>query len=80
MTSRKRSAASFRSKRPSAAPPPFFIDRSLGRLTIASALREQGAEVHTHDTHFAQVARDEEWLAEVGRRGWEVITKDTRIR
>ena len=81
MTSRKRSAASSRSKRPSpASPPPLFIDRSLGRLTIATALRAQGAEVHTHDAHFAQDARDEEWLAEVGRRGWAVITKDTRIR
>ena len=80
MTSRKRSAASSRSKRPSPAPPPLFIDRSLGRLTIATALRAQGAEVHTHDAHFAQDARDEEWLADVGRRGWAVITKDTRIR
>jgi predicted nuclease of predicted toxin-antitoxin system len=80
LTSRKRSAASSRSKRLSPAPPPLFIDRSLGRLTIASALRAQGAEVHTHDAHFAQNARDEEWLAEVGRRGWAVITKDTRIR
>jgi predicted nuclease of predicted toxin-antitoxin system len=80
LTSRKRSAASSRSKRPSPAPPPFFIDRSLGRLTIATALRAQGAEVHTHDAHFAQDARDEEWLAEVGRRVWAVITKDTRIR
>jgi len=80
LTSRKRSAASSRSRRPSPAPPPLFIDRSLGKLTIATALRAQGAEVHTHDAHFAQDARDEEWLAEVGRRGWTVITKDTRIR
>ena len=80
MTSRKRSAASSRSKRPSPAPPPLFIDRSLGRLTIATALRAQGAEVHTHDDYFPQDARDEEWLAEVGRRGWAVITKDARIR
>ena len=80
MTSRKRSAASSRSKRPSPAPPPLFVDRSLGRLTIATALRAQGVEVHTHDAHFPQDARDEEWLAEVGRRGWAVITKDTRIR
>ena len=79
MTSKKRSAASSSSKRPNR-PPPLFIDRSLGRLTIATALRAQGAEVHTHDAHFPQDARDEEWLAEVGRRGWAVITKDTRIR
>lgn len=80
MTSKKRSAASSRSKRPSPLPPPLFIDRSLGRFTIATALRAQGVEVHTHDAHFAQDARDEQWLAEVGQRGWAVITKDTRIR
>ena len=80
MTSKKRSAASSRSKRHSPTPPPLFIDRSLGKLTIATALRAQGVEVHTHDDHFAQDARDEEWLADVGRRGWAVITKDTRIR
>ena len=26
-------------------------------------------DVHTHDAHFARNARDEEWLADVGRRG-----------
>ena len=80
MTSKKRSAASSRSKPASAAPPPLFVDRSLGRFVIANALRAQGAEVHTHDTHFPENARDAEWLAEVGRRGWAVITKDARIR
>ena len=33
-----------------------------------------------HDEYFPSDARDEEWLAEVGRRGWVVLTKDTRIR
>jgi predicted nuclease of predicted toxin-antitoxin system len=80
LTSRKRSAASSRSKRPDPSPPPVFIDRSLGKFTIATALRAQGVEVHTHDAHFPQDARDEEWLAEVGQRGWVVITKDARIR
>jgi predicted nuclease of predicted toxin-antitoxin system len=80
LTSRKRSAASSRSTRPEPPFPPLFIDRSLGRLTIATALRAAGADVHTHDAHFRQDARDEEWLAEVGRRGWAVITKDARIR
>ena len=80
MTSRKRSAASSRSKQPSPPPPPLFVDRSLGRIIIATALRAHGVEVHTHDAHFPENARDEEWLAEVGRRGWAVITKDARIR
>jgi predicted nuclease of predicted toxin-antitoxin system len=80
LTSRKRSAASSRSKQPSPPPPPLFVDRSLGRIIIATALRAHGVEVHTHDAHFPENARDEEWLAEVGRRGWAVITKDARIR
>lgn len=80
MRSRKRSAASSRSKQPRPPLPPFFIDRSLGRLTIPTALRAQGVEVHTHDAHFPQDARDDVWLAAVGQRGWAVITKDTRIR
>ena len=40
----------------------------------------QGVEVHVHDDDFPQDARDEEWLPEVGRRGWAVITKDAKIR
>ena len=80
MTSKKRSAANSRSKQRSPAPPPLFVDRSLGKVVIASALRAEGVEVHTHDAHFPQAARDEDWLAEVGRRGWVVITKDARIR
>ncbi len=80
MTSKKRSAASSRSKQRSPPPPPLFVDRSLGRIIIATALRAQGVEIHTHDALFPENARDEEWLAEVGRRGWAVITKDARIR
>jgi hypothetical protein len=63
LTSKKRSAASSRSKQPSPPPPPLFVDRSLGRIIIATALRAHGAEVHTHDEHFPENARDEEWLA-----------------
>jgi len=33
-----------------------------------------------HDSHFKQNALDEDWLLEVGRRGWAVITSDDRIR
>jgi hypothetical protein len=30
--------------------------------------------------HFPHATRDEDWLPEVGRRGWVVLTKDARIR
>lgn len=58
----------------------FFIDRSLGRKQVAQALREAGATVEVHDDHFPQATPDVDWLAEVGRRGWVVLSKDERIR
>ena len=33
-----------------------------------------------HDDHFPQGALDAEWLPEVGRRGWVLLTKDREIR
>ena len=57
----------------------FFIDRSAGRR-IAIPLREAGLSIELHDDHFPQDAPDEEWLEEVGRRKWLVITRDERIR
>jgi hypothetical protein len=58
----------------------LFLDRSLGKHIVADALRQAGAAVELHDNHFRQDARDEEWLREVGRRGWIVLTRDDRIR
>jgi predicted nuclease of predicted toxin-antitoxin system len=58
----------------------FFLDRNLGKQTIAAALRQAGAAVQIHDDHFPQDATDVHWLREVGRRGWIVLTKDKRIR
>ncbi|MBI2302683.1 MAG: hypothetical protein HYU66_27570 [Armatimonadetes bacterium] len=57
----------------------YFVDRSLGRHVVADALRGAGARVEVHDDHFRQDCPDQEWLAEVGRRGWVVLTKDHRI-
>lgn len=39
-------------------------------------MRSAGALVEAHVDHFAINARDTEWLPEVARRGWVVITKD----
>jgi len=58
----------------------FFIDRSVGKRLVAEPLRAAGLTVELHDDHFPQDALDEEWLAEVGRRRWYVITRDDRIR
>lgn len=62
------------------APPVFFLDRNLGRYTIAQALRQAGARVEIHDDHFPRNAKDEEWLREVGQRGWIILTNDKKIR
>ena len=58
----------------------FFIDRSLGKKTIADALKREGAEVYVHDDLFPADTEDEIWLREVGNRKWVVLTKDLRIR
>lgn len=58
----------------------FFIDRSLGGRLVVQALRAAGAEIVVHDEVFAQDTPDVEWLAEAGRRGWVVLTKDSAIR
>jgi predicted nuclease of predicted toxin-antitoxin system len=58
----------------------FFIDRSLGKHTIAAALRAAGAKVEVHDDHFPPDAKDQDWLFEVGRKAWIVLTKDKRFQ
>lgn len=58
----------------------FFVDRSLGRRIIPAALRTAGAQIELHDDHFPQDAQDQVWLAEAGKHGWVVLTKDKHIR
>jgi len=52
----------------------------LGQKIIAEKPRQSGVKVEIHDHHFPQNALDEDWLSEVGERGWIVLTKDDRIR
>jgi hypothetical protein len=58
----------------------LFIDRCLGRIAVATALRAAGARVETHDAHFDITCDDDEWLPRVGAFGWVVLTKDKYIR
>lgn len=60
--------------------PVLFIDRSLGAHDVADALRAAGECVEVHDDHFAPNTADVTWLADVGARGWIVVTKDSHIR
>jgi hypothetical protein len=52
----------------------------LGQKIIADELRRNSVQVEIHDNHFPQDAPDKDWLSEVGKRGWIVLTKDDRIR
>lgn len=57
----------------------FFIDRCLGSKRIVEALRNAGITVEIHSDHFAPDAQDVDWLPEVGKKGWVVLTKDASI-
>ena len=58
----------------------FFVDRSLGSLRLAGALRDLGLTIVVHDDLFAQDALDPDWLRMAGDHGWVVLTKDDKIR
>jgi len=57
----------------------YFTDRDLGKQ-FGEILKAGGLTVERHSGHFAPDAPDEEWLAEVSKRGWIVLTHDRRIR
>ena len=57
----------------------YFTDRDLG-LRFPAILSEAGLPVERHRDHFRHDAADEEWLAEIGRRGWAALTHNSRIR
>ena len=57
----------------------FFTDRDLGKQ-VPAVLRAAGLTVERHIDHFEDTTKDEEWLSEVGRRGWFALTHNSRIR
>jgi PIN domain-containing protein len=57
----------------------YFTDRDLG-LRFPEILSGAGLTVNRHRDYFRHDAADEEWLAEVGSRGWVAITHNSRIR
>ncbi|WP_373537227.1 hypothetical protein [Microcoleus sp.] len=56
----------------------FFIDRCLG-TKLADSLRNVGATVEIHEDYFLPDSKDEDWLREVGKDNWVVLTKDKKI-
>ena len=63
-----------------AASPTLFIDRDLWSRRLDAALREAGIPFVAHRNLFAHDTPDVEWIAEVGRRGMVVLTRDQEIR
>ena len=57
----------------------FFTDRDLDRQ-FPALLRAAGVLLERHDDHFGPDTSDEEWIGEIGRRGWIAISRDARIR
>lgn len=60
--------------------PTLFIDRDLWSRRLDAALREAGIPFVAHRELFADDVADVDWIAEVGRRGYTVLTRDQAIR
>lgn len=65
---------------PAGAVPTLFIDRDTWRHVLDSVLRAAGIPFIAHRDAFEDDTPDPEWIAEVGRRGLTVITRDKNIR
>jgi hypothetical protein len=67
-----------------AKPPRFFLDRSLGRVTVPALLRTSGLELVTLAERYGvpadQRVSDDVWLRDAGKRRELVLFKDRRIR
>lgn len=57
----------------------IFIDRSIPK-SVADALKLVREDVLWLEDVFNHRAKETEWLPDVGRRGWIVISRDKKIR
>lgn len=60
--------------------PVFFLDEGLAGNIVPGILSDAGFLVEKLIDHFPKGTPDTVWLAEVGKRGWVVLTKDKKIR
>ena len=58
----------------------FFIDEDSCGRAAAEALRKSGESVELLRDHFLPSTPDPEWIREVAKRGWSIITRDSRMR
>lgn len=61
-------------------PVTLFIDRDAWSRRLDELLRAADIPFVAHRELFAPDARDEDWIAEVGLRGWVIVTRDQNIR
>ena len=55
------------------------MERSFGGNLILQELRKAGAKVEPHSKWFRHDTKDEQWLAEVGKKKWIVLMRDKAI-
>ena len=60
--------------------PTLFIDICAWSHRLRDALDALDAPYVALTQHFSTNTPDEEWLQEVGKRGWILLTRDERIR
>lgn len=59
----------------------LFFDRSLGTgiPRAMKRIRRFPCPVEMHDSYFGPTTEDDEWLPEVAKRGWTVISQDYKL-
>lgn len=60
--------------------PVFFVDRDLDGNIFYATLKNAGIRIQRHQDHFVHDKPDHEWITEIGKRGWYVLTHDKAIR
>ena len=54
----------------------FFLDRALESYALRDALKRLGARVEMHRDYFDEGADDSDWLPDVAKRGWVILSTD----
>ena len=58
----------------------FLAEHHCRNRHVQTAIERHGIRWESHLDHFLPGTNDTEWLPEVGRRGWTLLTTDARIR
>jgi hypothetical protein len=58
----------------------FLDENHCGNPHLRAALLGANVSFESHLDHFAAGTEDTEWLPQIGKRGWCLLTTDKRIR